>query len=163
GSLIVAVLLAFAVFAAAVDRDDVALEYRRLRVHGAGRLQLATFVAAEAAIPAVIGAILGWLGAAAIVGLIGVSQGAPLAALPPARARRPPESASGAPRAHGHRPRTAAACRDADPAGVQPRRRGLRPRPVGHPPPGRRRRGRLYRRHGHSGGPADRGRLFRGR
>jgi hypothetical protein len=77
GSLIVAVLLAFAVFAAAVDRDDVALEYRRLRVHGAGRLQLGTFIAAEAAVPAIAGAVLGWLGAAAIVSLIGLSQGAP--------------------------------------------------------------------------------------
>lgn len=81
GSLIVAVLLAFAVFAAAVERDDVALEYRRLRVHGAGRAQLATFVAAEAAVPAVVGSIVGWLGAAAIVGAIGASQGAPPAAV----------------------------------------------------------------------------------
>lgn len=77
GSLVVAVLLAFAVFAAAVERDDVALEYRRLRVHGARRIQLAAFIAAEAAVPAIVGALVGWLGAAAIVAAIGASQGAP--------------------------------------------------------------------------------------
>jgi len=77
GSLIVAVLLAFAVFAAAVERDDVGLEYRRLRVHGARGWQLLVFVIAEAAIPAIAGAVIGWLVAAGIVGAIGANQGAP--------------------------------------------------------------------------------------
>jgi hypothetical protein len=76
GSFIVAVLLAFAVFAAAVEREDVGLEVRRLRIHGATLGQRLLFVAAEAAAPSVAGALLGWLAAAAVVAAIGLSQGA---------------------------------------------------------------------------------------
>ncbi|MEO7665311.1 MAG: ABC transporter permease, partial [Candidatus Limnocylindrales bacterium] len=75
-SLIVAVLLAFAVFAAAMDREDVGLEHRRLRIHGAAPRHLLLFVVLEAALPALIGAVVGALVAAAVVAGLGASQGA---------------------------------------------------------------------------------------
>jgi hypothetical protein len=78
-SLIVGVLLAFAAFAAAIERTDVALEDRRLRAAGASRAARFLFVAAEAILPAIVGAILGAAGAAAAVAILASSQGAPVA------------------------------------------------------------------------------------
>jgi hypothetical protein len=78
-SLVIGVLLAFAVFAAAVERPDVGEEYRRLRVYGAGPGELLAFVALEALIPAVAGSIGGVLGATATVAWIAANQSEPVA------------------------------------------------------------------------------------
>lgn len=77
-SLIVGVLLAFAAFAAAIERSDVGLEDRRLRAAGASRGARLLFVAGEALLPAVGGAVVGELGAALAVGVLASSQGAPV-------------------------------------------------------------------------------------
>jgi hypothetical protein len=77
GSLIVAVLVAFAVFAGALDRDDVRAEYRRLRGFGAGRRHLAVLVLGEAVVPAIAGTAVGILAAAVAVGWLAASQGLP--------------------------------------------------------------------------------------
>jgi hypothetical protein len=77
-SLIVGVLLAFAAFAAAIERSDVQLEDRRLRAAGASRGARLLFVIGEALLPAVGGAIVGELAAALAVGWLATSQGAPL-------------------------------------------------------------------------------------
>ena len=53
------VLLAFAAFAAAEQRDDVAEELRRLRAMTARRRHLAALVLAEAAVPALVGVVAG--------------------------------------------------------------------------------------------------------
>lgn len=76
-SLVIGVLLAFAVFAAAVERGDVAEEYRRLRAGGARRAELAAFIGLEAGVPAIAGSIAGFVLAAAAVALIGAVQGEP--------------------------------------------------------------------------------------
>jgi len=77
-SLIVGVLLAFAVFAAAVERTDAGHEERRLRSAGATGAQRLAFIVAEAVLPALTGAIIGELLAALAVGLIAASQAAPV-------------------------------------------------------------------------------------
>ena len=77
-SLVIGVLLAFAVFAAAVERPDVGQEYRRLRVYGAGPGELLAFVALEALVPAVAGSIAGVLGATATVASIAANQSEPV-------------------------------------------------------------------------------------
>lgn len=77
-SLIVGVLLAFAAFAAAIERSDVALEDRRLRAAGASRSARMLFVIGEALFPAIAGAIVGELAAAVAVGWLASSQGAPV-------------------------------------------------------------------------------------
>ncbi|MEO5704660.1 MAG: FtsX-like permease family protein [Candidatus Limnocylindrales bacterium] len=77
-SLIVGVLLAFAAFAAAIERSDVELEDRRLRAAGASRPARLLFIAGEALVPAIAGAIVGELGAALAVGLVASAQGAPV-------------------------------------------------------------------------------------
>jgi hypothetical protein len=77
-SLIVGVLLAFAAFAAAIERSDVAFEDRRLRAAGASRAARLLFVVAEALLPAAAGAIVGELAATAAVAFLAASQGAPL-------------------------------------------------------------------------------------
>jgi hypothetical protein len=77
GSLIVAVLLAFAIFAATIERQDVREEYRRLRARGATATQLLAFVLIEAALPALLGVLIGVVGAAGLVALIAQQQGAP--------------------------------------------------------------------------------------
>jgi hypothetical protein len=77
-SLIVGVLLAFAAFAAAIERSDVALEDRRLRAAGASRAARFLFVAAEAILPAIAGFVLGVIGAAVAVAILASSQGAPV-------------------------------------------------------------------------------------
>ncbi len=76
-SLVIGVLLAFAVFAAAVERRDVADEYRRLLAGGARRAELAAFIGLEAGVPAVAGSLVGFVLAAVVVGLIGAAQGEP--------------------------------------------------------------------------------------
>lgn len=77
-SLIVGVLLAFAAFAAAIERSDVGLEDRRLRAAGASRGARLLFIAGEAFVPAVAGAIVGELGAALAIGLLAGSQSLPV-------------------------------------------------------------------------------------
>ncbi|HET7171200.1 MAG TPA: hypothetical protein VFI18_06165, partial [Gaiellales bacterium] len=76
-SLIVGVLLAFAVFAAAIERSDIEMEDRRLRAAGAGAGTRLLFVVGEAFVPALAGAVLGIAGAAATVAWIATQQGAP--------------------------------------------------------------------------------------
>jgi hypothetical protein len=78
-SLIVGVLLAFAAFAAAIERGDVGLEDRRLRTAGASPGARFLFIAGEAIVPAVVGAIVGELGAAATIAALAASQNLPMA------------------------------------------------------------------------------------
>lgn len=77
-SLIVGVLLAFAAFAAAIERGDVALEDRRLRAAGASRGARFLFIAGEALVPAVVGAIVGEIWAVIAIGALAASQGLPV-------------------------------------------------------------------------------------
>ena len=77
-SLIVGVLLAFAAFAAAIERSDVAREDRRLRAAGASRGARLLFVIGEALLPAVAGAIVGELAAALAVGYLAGANGDPV-------------------------------------------------------------------------------------
>lgn len=77
-SLIVGVLLAFAAFAAAIERSDVAVEDRRLRSAGASRGARFLFVAGEALLPAIAGAVVGELAAGAAVAWLAWSQGGPV-------------------------------------------------------------------------------------
>jgi hypothetical protein len=69
GSLAVAVLVAFAVFAGVVVRGDVSLETRRLRRIGAGRGRVAVFLALEVLVPVALAAVVGLLVAAAVVAI----------------------------------------------------------------------------------------------
>jgi hypothetical protein len=78
-SLIVGVLLAFAAFAAAIERSDVGLEDRRLRAAGASRGARVLFVVGEALVPAIAGALVGELGAAVAIGALAANQGLPVA------------------------------------------------------------------------------------
>ncbi len=75
GSLAIAILLAFAVFAALVNRADVVAEERRLRAFGASRRQRAGFLVLEALVPTALGGLLGWGGAAAAVTALAGWQG----------------------------------------------------------------------------------------
>jgi hypothetical protein len=77
-SLIVGVLLAFAVFAAAIERSDIAMEDRRLRAAGAGPGTRLLFIAGEAFVPAIGGAMIGVAGAAATIAWLAAQQGAPV-------------------------------------------------------------------------------------
>jgi hypothetical protein len=77
-SLIVGVLLAFAAFAAAIERSDVALEDRRLRAAGASRGARLLFIVGEALLPAVAGAVVGELAAALAVAWLASSQSDPV-------------------------------------------------------------------------------------
>lgn len=70
GSLGVAILLAFAVFLALVVRDDVAAEVARLDAVGARRRDRLAFLILEAAIPAVIGGVIGWIGGGLVVAML---------------------------------------------------------------------------------------------
>ena len=76
-SLVIGVLLAFAVFAAAAQRPDVAQEYRRLRANGAGRAELAAFIGLEAGIPSILGSAVGLIAVVASVALIAAAQAEP--------------------------------------------------------------------------------------
>ena len=67
GSLAVAVLVAFAVFAGVVVRGDVSLEARRLRRIGAGPGRVALFLALEVLVPVGLAALVGLAIAAAVV------------------------------------------------------------------------------------------------
>lgn len=77
-SLIVGVLLAFAAFAAAIERPDVALEDRRLRAAGASGAARFLFIAGEAVVPAVAGSVVGALGAVIAIGALAASQELPV-------------------------------------------------------------------------------------
>ena len=81
GSLGVAILLAFAVFLALVVREDVGAEVARLDAVGARRRDRVTFLVLEAAIPAVIGGLIGWLGGALVVATMAGWAGADAAAI----------------------------------------------------------------------------------
>ena len=67
GSLGVAILLAFAVFAALVARADVAAEVGRLAAVGARRRDRLGLVLLEALVPAVLGGVIGWAVGAGII------------------------------------------------------------------------------------------------
>jgi hypothetical protein len=70
GSLGVAILLAFAVFLALVVRDDVAAEVARLDAVGARRRDRLAFLVLEAAIPALIGGVIGWIAGGLVVAML---------------------------------------------------------------------------------------------
>jgi FtsX-like permease family protein len=76
GSLAVAILLAFAVFLALVVRDDVGAEVARLRTVGAHRHDRIEFLVLEAAVPAVVGGIVGWVAGAVVVAMLSTWSGA---------------------------------------------------------------------------------------
>lgn len=80
GSLGVAILLAFVVFLALVVRDDVEAEVARLTAIGADRQTRLAFLVLEAAVPALIGAAVGWLAGGLTVSALAAWTGAdPLA------------------------------------------------------------------------------------
>ena len=70
GSLGVAILLAFAVFLALVVREDVGAEVARLNAVGARRRDRVVFLVLEAALPAVLGGVIGWILGAAVVAVL---------------------------------------------------------------------------------------------
>lgn len=74
GSLGVAILLAFAVFAALVARADVAAEVGRVSAVGGRRRDRIGLVTLEALVPAVVGSVLGWVVGAAIVAALAAWQ-----------------------------------------------------------------------------------------
>lgn len=78
-SLILGVLLAFAAFAAAIERADVALEDRRLQAAGASRGARFLFIAGDALVPAAAGTIVGALGSVLAIGTLAARQGEPVA------------------------------------------------------------------------------------
>lgn len=80
-SLIVGVLLAFAAFAAAVERTDVLVEDRRLQASGASSLGRLGFVVMEAVLPAALGAIAGVALAVAVVASFAAVQQVPIDAV----------------------------------------------------------------------------------
>jgi hypothetical protein len=79
GSLAVAILLAFVVFAAIVGRADHAAESARLRTFGARRRDQVAFTFLEALIPVVVGGLIGWpigvIGSSILAGAVGVPVG----------------------------------------------------------------------------------------
>jgi hypothetical protein len=75
GSLGVAILLAFAIFAALVARTDVAAEVGRLTAVGGRRRDRLGLVLLEALVPAVVGGAIGWLLGAGIVAALAAWQG----------------------------------------------------------------------------------------
>ncbi len=76
GSLAVAILLAFAVFAALVAREDVIAEVARLRAVGARRRDRAWFVLLDALVPATLGGAIGWAAGAVAVAALASWAGA---------------------------------------------------------------------------------------
>jgi hypothetical protein len=74
GSLGVAILLAFAIFAALVARTDVAAEVGRLTAVGGRRRDRLGLVLLEALVPAVVGGAIGWLLGAGIVAALAAWQ-----------------------------------------------------------------------------------------
>jgi hypothetical protein len=81
GSLGVAILLAFAVFLALVARDDVRAEVARLTNIGARHRDRGTFLLLEAAVPAVIGGLIGWVAGALVVAGLAAWNGQEAAAI----------------------------------------------------------------------------------
>jgi FtsX-like permease family protein len=92
-SLIVGMLLAFAAFAAAIERADVEREDRRLRTAGATGLERLAFIAGEALLPAVLGFVAGEILAALAVTALALSQGAPVDAVVWLAVVQPPAAA----------------------------------------------------------------------
>ncbi len=78
GSLAVAILLAFAVFASLVGRADSIAEIARLEAVGARGRDVAGFVVLEAALPVVLGAALGVFAGVVIVSALAAWQAAPI-------------------------------------------------------------------------------------
>jgi hypothetical protein len=75
GSLGVAILLAFAVYLALVIRGDVGAEMGRLSAMGARRRDRLAFLLLEAAIPAAIGGVVGWVGGGLVVAALAAWSG----------------------------------------------------------------------------------------
>jgi hypothetical protein len=75
GSLGVAILLAFAVFAALVARADVAAEVARLSAVGARRRDRVGLVALEALVPSALGGVAGWAVGSVVVAILAGWQG----------------------------------------------------------------------------------------
>ena len=74
GSLGVAILLAFAIFAALVARADLAAEVGRLSAVGARRRDRVGLVATEALLPSLLGGLIGWVLGSAVVALLAAWQ-----------------------------------------------------------------------------------------
>ena len=81
GSLGVAILLAFAVYLALVIRGDVGAEMGRLSAMGARRRDRLTFLLLEAAIPAAIGGVVGWVSGGLVVAALAARSGVDPAAV----------------------------------------------------------------------------------
>jgi hypothetical protein len=81
GSLGVAILLAFAVYLALVIRGDVGAEMGRLSAMGARRRDRVAFLLLEAAIPAAIGGVIGWVSGGLVVAALAAWSGVDPAAV----------------------------------------------------------------------------------
>ena len=81
GGQIVALLLAFAVLAAAGSRRDVDALRRRLTWAGAGRWQILLAVAGDVTLVVVCGAVVGWLAGTGLAALVAHASGAPAGAI----------------------------------------------------------------------------------
>jgi len=77
GSLGIAILVAFAAYAALLGRRDLRHELERLAAAGGGRRSRALLVALEAGIPTLAGAALGWAAAVLLLGVAAPTPGAP--------------------------------------------------------------------------------------
>jgi len=77
GSLGIAILVAFAAYAALLGRRDLRHELERLAAAGGGRRSRALLVALEAGIPTLAGAALGWVAAVLLLGVAAPTPGAP--------------------------------------------------------------------------------------
>ncbi|MCI0581518.1 MAG: hypothetical protein L0227_01260 [Chloroflexi bacterium] len=75
GTLGVAILVAFAGYAALLGRRDLRAELDRLGAAGAGRGAGALLVALEVLLPVAAGTAIGWTGAAAVAGLVAPGSG----------------------------------------------------------------------------------------
>ena len=81
GGQVAALLLAFAVLAAATMRREASAARERLVWRGARRWQLAVVSAAEAAAVALAGAVLGWAVGVALTGFVAREAGSPAGAI----------------------------------------------------------------------------------
>ncbi|HEX8025607.1 MAG TPA: hypothetical protein VF484_05350, partial [Candidatus Limnocylindrales bacterium] len=77
GSLGIAVLVAFAAYAALLGRRDLRHELERLAAAGGGRRSRALLVVLEAGVPTLAGAVLGWMAAALVMTVAAPTPGAP--------------------------------------------------------------------------------------
>jgi hypothetical protein len=75
GTLGVAILVAFAGYAALLGRRDLRAELERLAVAGAGRAAGAALVGLEVLAPTALGTVAGWLGAAVVARVLATGSG----------------------------------------------------------------------------------------